>query len=174
MPCSSTGQPDPWVTQHATHVPQGNVLDLACGKGRHGRYFLDRHYAVTFTDKDTSDLEDLKKTSTATLMQHDLENNQPWPFHAEQFSGIVIVNYLYRPIFPLLLSTLQPGGVLIYKTFAVGNEEFGRPRNPDFLLHREELLNLVSPSCDVIDYTQRHECNPTRVTQAIAAKKLSE
>lgn len=165
-------QPEPWVITFSSRVPLGNVLDLACGKGRHGRYFLARGHSVTFLDRDISGVKDLLSHPKTQLMEYDLENNNPWPFNKNQFSGIVVTNYLYRPLLPHLLAALKPGGILIYKTFATGNEQFGKPKNPEFLLKKNELLETFSQHLDVIKFTQGKEFNPNRVTQAICARRM--
>ena len=186
---SSTEKPDPWVEKYAILVPQGPVLDLACGKGRHGRYFLGLGYPVTFLDKDISGVADLfsqgysshsnsphNNTNTNTntqLVKHDLENNSPWPFHSNQFSGIVVTNYLYRPLLPQLTTTLKPGGIIIYKTFAAGNEQFGKPKNPDFLLRENELRTALNKQFREIAFFQGREMNPDRITQAICVQRIA-
>jgi len=132
--------PSAWVAQHAGLAPKpGPVLDLAAGSGRHSRLFLDLGYAVTALDRDVSRLGDLG----AEILAADLEDGSPWPLEGRQFSGIVVTNYLYRPILPLIAAALRPGGVLIYETFSLGQERYGKPRNPDHLLRAGELLDLA-------------------------------
>lgn len=131
----------PWVLHHAPLVrPGGAVLDLACGGGRHSRLFLDRGHAVTALDRDISQAH---LAEGAERIEADLEKGSPWPLAGRRFAGVVVTNYLWRPLFPDLLASLDDGGVLIYETFALGNEAFGRPRNPDHLLGRGELLRLT-------------------------------
>lgn len=182
---AGTGKPDPWVQKYAALVPQGPVLDLACGKGRHGRYFLDLGYSVTFIDKDIYGVEDLSSqgfcpqdksphnNANTQLIKHNLENNSPWPFHPNQFSGIVVTNYLYRPLLPQLITTLKPGGIIIYKTFAMGNEQFGKPKNPDFLLRENELRTAFNKKFREIAFFQGREMNPDRITQAICVQRIA-
>ena len=126
--------PSPWVLRWAPLIAQGAVLDVACGPGRHARLFLERNLKVTAIDRDAQDIPG------ARFIQADLEDGSPWPLPGEQFEGIVVTNYLYRPLYPTLLASLAPGGVLIYETFMLGNERFGRPSNPQFLLKPGELL----------------------------------
>lgn len=177
---SSTGKPDLWVQKYAALVPQGPVLDLACGKGRHGRYFLGLGYPVTFIDKDISGVADLfsqdkspYSNANTQLIKHNLENNSPWPFHPNQFSGIVVTNYLYRPLLSQLITTLKPGGIIIYKTFAKGNEQFGKPKNPDFLLQENELRTVFNKQFQEIAFFQGQEMNPDRITQAICVQRIA-
>lgn len=177
---ASTGKPDPWVQKYAALIPQGPVLDLACGKGRHGRYFLELGYSVTFIDKNISGVADLLPQGYSSynkvnirLIKHDMENNSPWPFHPNQFSGIVVTNYLYRPLLPQLITTLKPDGILIYKTFATGNEQFGKPKNPEFLLRENELRTAFNKQFREIAFFQGREMNPDRITQAICVQRIA-
>lgn len=117
--------PSAWVARHAGLVPKpGPVLDLAAGGGRHSRLFLDLGYPVAALDRDVSRLGDLQG---AEILAADLEDGSPWPLEGRRFGGIVVTNYLYRPI-------------LIYETFALGQERYGKPRNPEHLLRPGELL----------------------------------
>jgi len=130
--------PSAWVARHAGLVPKpGPVLDLAAGGGRHSRFFLDQGYRVTALDRDVSRLGDL---SGAEVIAADLEDGSPWPLGDRRFAGIVVANYLFRPILPRIAAALRPGGVLIYETFGLGQERYGRPRNPEHLLKPAELL----------------------------------
>jgi SAM-dependent methyltransferase len=122
-----------WVERWAPLVPKGAVLDLACGGGRHARYFAGLGYAVTAIDREPQSIPGVR------FLQADLEDGSPWPLPDAQFQGIVVANYLHRPLFPVLRAALAPGGVLIYETFMLGNERYGRPSNPAFLLRPGEL-----------------------------------
>lgn len=140
------------MQQHLHLIPRnaGPVLDLACGAGRHTQLLLDAGYEVWALDKDRSLLQPLQARG-ARVFHVDLEakNAQEaaaplfgWPFSAQSFAGIIVTNYLHRPLLPLIVAGLQDQGVLIYDTFAEGNQAFGRPSNPDFLLRSGELLTL--------------------------------
>lgn len=136
-----TDHASPWVARFAPLVrPQGAVLDVACGGGRHCQLFLALGHAVTGIDKDIA----FTRAEGAELIAADLEDGSLWPLPGRLFDALVVTNYLWRPLFPALLGALADGGVLIYETFAQGNEAFGRPRNPDFLLQRGELLRLAA------------------------------
>lgn len=167
------GAPSPWITRFADRVPAGGpVLDLACGGGRHGRFFLDRGHAVTFLDRDMSGVADLADDPKAEIIAADLETGGAWPLDGRRFDAVVVANYLWRPILPNIIETVAPGGVLLYETFAVGNEAFGRPRNPDFLLRAGELLDAVRGRLTVLAYGQCREDAPTpRIIQHIAARR---
>lgn len=146
-------RPSPWVERWARLVkPGGSVLDLAAGGGRHGRLFLERGHTVTFVDRNTDALSDLGDRASAEVLTTDLEDGSPWPLHSRTFDAVVVVNYLHRPLIEDLLATLAPGGVLIYETFARGNEDYARPRNPDHLLKSGELLNAVQGQLQVVGY----------------------
>jgi len=150
------------------------VLDLACGDGRNGRLFLDAGLGVTFVDRDTSKLADLKGNSAATILEADLEagleEGASWPFAGAQFGGIVVVNYLHRPLFRHIANSLAKRGVLIYQTFMVGNEKYGKPHNPDFLLEHDELLNVFGESMEAIAFEQGFLPDPNRRVQAICVR----
>jgi SAM-dependent methyltransferase len=138
-------QPSSWVCRWAETIPAGGrVLDVACGNGRHLYYLRDRGFAVVGVDRDAAALERFRAAKGVEVCVADIETG-PWPFPSAGFHAVVVTNYLHRPLFPALLGALRPGGVLIYETFAVGNERYGRPSNPDFLLRAGELLERVEP-----------------------------
>ncbi len=163
--------PSNWITRFA-HLVNGNVLDLACGSGRHGRLFLDTVDQVTFVDKNIEGVQDLVGRSGAVISERNLENGDPWSFDVEYFDAIIVTNYLYRPHLSDMLSSLKDGGVLLYETFALGNEKFGRPRSPDFLLKPGELLDLVDGKLQVIAY--EHGIDGEKVVQRICAVKSDQ
>lgn len=157
-----------WVTRWTHLAPAGGaVLDVACGGGRHTRWFAARGHRVTAVDRDpdaTAGLDDV-----AEVVHADLEGG-PWPLGDRRFDTIVVTNYLWRPLVPVLLDRLAPGGLLLWETFAAGNEAFGRPRNPDFLLRDGELLDIAR-GLRVVAYEHGRLDDPTRVVQRIAALK---
>ena len=161
-----------WIERWHKNFGSGSkVLDLACGGGRHGRLFLEKGATVTFIDIDTAGVSDLVAHDRAEVVQADLESN-PWPLDDRQFDAIVVTNYLHRPLFPRLIAAVAPGGWLFYETFAVGNERYGRPTNPDFLLKHDELKNQVSGELEVIGYAHSMRVLPKRaVMQHIAAQR---
>jgi SAM-dependent methyltransferase len=114
-------------------IPNGCVLDLACGDGRHSRLLRALGFDVVAVDREPQSIPGVR------FLQADLEDGSPWPLPGERFQGIVVANYLHRPLFPLLADSLAPGGVLLYETFMLGNERYGRPSNPAFLLLPGEL-----------------------------------
>jgi SAM-dependent methyltransferase len=146
--------PSPWVCRFARLIATGGtVLDLACGHGRHARYLAGLGYRVEALDRDSAALATLAGVAGISTRCTDLEGS-PWPYHADRFDGVVVTNYLYRPLAPALLDALRPGGVLIYETFALGNEKLGRPSNPEFLLRPSELLQWVEGRLSVFAFEQ--------------------
>jgi SAM-dependent methyltransferase len=133
-----------WVARWAPAVPPGEVLDLACGSGRHARLLAGLGHPVIALDRDAQALTACAGQGIATV-QHELEApGAAWPFAPGRFAGIVVTNYLHRPLFGQIAAALAPDGMLVYETFARGNEIFGKPSNPDFLLNPGELLELAS------------------------------
>lgn len=134
-----------WVARFAPLIPDGEVLDLACGAGRHSRLLAQHGHAVLAVDRNAEALA-LAAGAGIQTMQVDLETDDPaktWPFSAARFTGIVVTNYLHRPLWGCMVDSLAEHGVLIYETFALGNEQFGKPSNPDFLLAHGELLEVA-------------------------------
>lgn len=165
------GDVSPWVARFAHLVaPGGVVLDVACGAGRNARYFLARGNKVAMVDRDVSGVADLSRRADCEIVAADLEAGGGWPFAGGDFAAVVVTNYLYRPVFPALLAAVAPGGALIYETFARGNERFGRPRNPDFLLARGELLERVRGHLVVVAFEEGFVARPRpAVIQRICA-----
>ena len=163
-----TEAPSPWVQRWSHLVPAGGaVLDVACGQGRHLRWFASRGHPVTGVDRSPDAIAAVATVGEAVLA--DIENG-PWPFAGREFAAVVVTNYLWRPLLPTLLASVAPGGVLIYETFAAGNETVGKPSRPDFLLQPGELLR----ACDglrVIGYEDGFIDAPPRFVQRIAAQR---
>ena len=146
-------EPSAWVRRFAGYVPPGGrVLDLACGAGRHSRLFLERGHPVMAVDRDLNGLGDLAGRPGLETLEVDLEDGRPFPLAGQEFAGVVVANYLYRPLLPALVEAVGLGGALIYETFARGNERFGRPRNPDHLAKPGELLEAVRGVLRVLAY----------------------
>jgi SAM-dependent methyltransferase len=146
-------EPSPWVVRFAPLVPEGgSVLDLACGNGRHTRLFLRRGHRVVAVDRDISRVVDLADDPRVEILQVDLEVGEALPVVDRRFEGVVVTNYLHRPLLPGLMAAVAQGGVLIYETYARGNERFGSPTNPEFLLEPGELLELATGKLQVVAY----------------------
>lgn len=144
--------PSEWVVRWAHRIPSGGaVLDIACGGGRHARMLATLGYAVYAVDRDRDALTSLAGVPGITTLCADLEHG-PWPYPGRSFAGVIVTNYLHRPLLPHLLDAVAAPGVLIYETFAAGNAGYGRPSNPDFLLQPGELLEWVRGRLTVVAY----------------------
>ncbi len=163
--------PSSWIVAWAGLIsPGATVLDLAAGSGRHTAYLAGRGHRVTAVDRDASALV---PSDTVEVLAADLEDGSPWPLDGRRFGAIVVTNYLHRPLFPSLFAALQPGGILLYETFMEGNERFGKPSRPDFLLKDGELLDLVRDRFSVTAYEARMISQPRMaMVQRIAARLL--
>jgi SAM-dependent methyltransferase len=164
--------PSAWVRRFASLIgPGGRVLDLAAGAGRHTRLLLDMGFRVTAVDREIAALRPLAGDQ-CNIREIDLETGPPESALAPlggDYDGIVVTNYLHRPLFASIAAALAPGGALIYETFAIGNERFGRPRNPGFLLRPGELLEAFA-TLTILAFEQGEVIRPRpAVIQRIAA-----
>jgi SAM-dependent methyltransferase len=162
-----------WVERFLPLVTAGGtVLDLACGQGRHSLLAAQRGYRVDAVDRDATALAGIAAQASGVFTREaDLEGG-PWPYHGCAFDGIVVTNYLFRPLLPLLLNALEVNGVLIYETFMVGNERFGKPANPAFLLRLGELLEVVRRKLIVVAFEQGEVDTPRpAVVQRLCATR---
>jgi SAM-dependent methyltransferase len=153
---STDPAPSPWVTRFAAHIA-GPALDLACGRGRHVRWLLARGIKVTAVDRDVSGLADIAgppaPVAGLEIVAADLEaDGAAWPLAGRRFATVIVTNYLWRPLLPAIVAAVAPGGMLLYETFARGNDAFGKPSNPDFLLRPGELIDAVAGSLQVVAY----------------------
>ena len=164
--------PSAWVRRWAAYIPRGGrVLDLAAGSGRHARLLASLGHSVAAVDRDAESLRGLDGIAGIRACVADIEVGC-WPYPGEAFEGVVVTNYLHRPLLPFLVAAVAPGGVLIYETFAAGNERFGRPTNPDFLLRPGELLDAVRGRLRVLAYEDLEVEEPKRaMVQRICAQR---
>jgi len=170
-------EPSRWVKRWSHLVAQGGtVLDVAAGSGRHSRWFAARGHRVTALDRDAAALATMAGVAGVETITADLEDGGPWPLPADaRFSAVVVTNYLHRPLFPKLSAALAPGGVLIYETFAAGNETVGKPSNPAFLLAPGELLDAVRPGLRVVAFQDGFLATPRAAyIQRICAVREAE
>jgi SAM-dependent methyltransferase len=163
--------PSAWVTRWSHLLPVGcSVLDLACGHGRHMRHLSDRGHPVTGVDRNPEAIAAVSPLGEAICA--DIEAG-PWPLPNRTFGGVVVTNYLWRPLWPAILNSLAPHGVLIYETFSAGNETVGKPSRPDFLLRPAELLT-VCLGLRVVAFEEGFLDSPERFVQRIAAVRVSD
>lgn len=162
----TSAAPSAWIERWRHLLPTGcSVLDLACGSGRHLRWLAANGHAMTGVDRDAAALAGLQ--GLGELLCADIEDG-PWPLAERQFGAVVVTNYLWRPLWPQILDSVQPGGVLLYETFSHGNAAFGKPSRPDFLLAPGELLQVCA-GWQVVAYECGQLRQPDRVVQRIAA-----
>ena len=167
-----TAPPSPWVIAHLPAFGGGHALDLACGGGRHSRLLLAAGFQVTALDRDLTALGTLADHPGVTAVEADLEAGGRFPLAGRTFDLVVVTNYLHRPLFGDLRAAVAPGGGLIYETFAVGNEAFGRPRNPDFLLRPGELRAVFNTGFEIIAFEDVTLRSPRPVVvQRLAARR---
>lgn len=163
--------PSPWLLRWAHVLPAGaSVLDLACGSGRHLRWLAGQGHRPTGVDRDEAALAasaDLAATGAAELIAADIEIG-PWPLAGRRFDAVLVFNYLWRPLWPQLLAALAPGGVLVYETFAAGNETVGKPSRPDFLLQPGELISRCQ-GLHIVAYEDGFLDPPPRFVQRVVA-----
>jgi SAM-dependent methyltransferase len=165
-PLHGTQPPSLWIQKWAHLIaPQGTVLDVACGAGRHMQFLAQHGHAVTGVDRLPEAIEAARPWGHA--LQADIENG-PWPFADLTFDAVVVTHYLWRDLLPTLLASLEPGGVLLYETFAAGNESVGKPSRADFLLQAGELLKVCA-GLRVVAYEDGYLDGPARFIQRIAA-----
>ncbi len=150
------GDPSPWFASHVGLLPRaGRAVDVASGAGRHARWLAGLGLDVVAVDRDRDALDRIGSGTRGSItpLCADLES-AGWPFGSDaRFAVVLVSRYLWRPLLPILVAAVDPaGGVLCYETFAAGNERFGRPRNPDFLLRPDELLEAVRGRMTVLDY----------------------
>lgn len=155
-----------WVQRWSHLVPNGgSVLDVACGHGRHMRWFAERGHSVTGVDRSPDAIDTVKPLGRAVLA--DIENG-PWPFEGERFDAVIVTHYLWRPLLPTIVASVAEGGVLVYETFADGNQSVGKPSRPDFLLQPGELLQAAR-GLHTVAYEDGFCDRPERFVQRMAA-----
>lgn len=161
-----TEQPSNWL-QRWSHLikPTSRVLDVACGAGRHMRWLSAQGHQVTGVDRNPEALA--LAQAFGTVVCADIENG-PWPFKDQVFDAVIVTNYLWRPLMSTVVNSVAPGGVLIYETFAAGNETVGKPSRPDFLLQPSELLRATE-ALRTVAFEEGFEASPDRFVQRIAA-----
>lgn len=162
----ATLSPSPWIVRWSHLLAAGaDVLDVACGSGRHMRWFAERGHPATGVDRSPEAVDTAARFGRAVLA--DIESG-PWPFEGRHFGAVIVTNYLWRPRLADIVAAVAPGGVLLYETFAAGNETVGKPSRPDFLLQSGELLGACA-GLRVVAYEDGFLGEPDRFVQRIAA-----
>jgi SAM-dependent methyltransferase len=161
-----TENPSAWV-QRWTHLiaPGSTVLDVACGAGRHMRWLASQGHHAQGVDRNADAVAMAQAFGPVTCS--DIENG-PWPFAGQTFGAVIVTHYLWRPLLPTIVQSVAPGGVLLYETFAAGNETVGKPSRPDFLLQTGELLQ-VTEGLRCVAYEDGFKTLPDRFVQRIVA-----
>lgn len=166
--------PSPWVVRFVSLVANGGrVLDVACGAGRHSRFFAALGHGVDAVDRDIRGFVEMP--ASTRVIQADIETGQ-WPFAGQEFAGVVVTNYLHRPLMEMLIACVAPGGAFIYETFARGNERYGRPTRKEFLLEPGELLDSVRGQLQVVAFEDVYvdSPKPARVQRIAAIRAAKE
>lgn len=167
-------EPSSWIMRFAPLIRAGGtVLDVAAGGGRHTRELAARGLHVVAVDHDTSALDESVEHGDVEVLAADLEAGV-WPLGDRRFDGVVVTNYLHRPLLPVLVDVVAPGGVLLYETFGRGHERLGRPTNPDWLLRPGELLDMVRGRLRVVAYEDVELPRPARVQRIAAIREVTE
>ena len=148
-------EPTNWIIEQIKLIAPKRkiqILDFASGNGRNSIYLAEKNRIITAIDKDNKKLDNYKNFNYINTICFDLETNKEWPLKREYYDIIIVVNYLYRPKIKNLMNLLNNGGYLFYETFSVGNERFGSPKNPNYLLKDKELINLFFKENDILSY----------------------
>jgi SAM-dependent methyltransferase len=163
--------PSPWIARWVAALPAGGlVLDLACGSGRHVELLRARGHRVVAVDRDTAAVRALAGPDVE-VVEADLEQG-PWPLPGRTFAGVVVANYLWRPLLPTIIASVGAGGVLLYETFLQGHERYGRPRDPEFLLRPGELRQAVRGELEVLAFEEGPDGEPvTALRQRLCARR---
>lgn len=157
-PADPEPAPSPWVVRFSPLVAEGGrVLDVACGSGRHARFFASIGHEVDAVDRDVGGV--VNAPAAVHLRQADLEV-EPWPYLGKTFAGVIATNYLHRSLMATLIASVAPAGLLIYETFSAGNEQYGHPSRPAFLLQPGELLETVRGHLQVIAFEDIYVDSP--------------
>lgn len=165
-PQHGSGPPSDWIVRWAGLVPAGaSVLDLACGSGRHLRWFAARGCRVTGVDRDREALQSL--AGLGELIEADIENG-PWPLAGRRFDAVIVTNYLWRALMPTIVESVAERGVLLYETFSTAHATIGKPSNPNFLLQPGELLRHAQ-GLRVVAFEDGFADAPARFVQRLAA-----
>jgi SAM-dependent methyltransferase len=166
---------EPWIARHAAMLRAGTaLLDVACGYGRHAKFFASRGVLVTAVDRDAAAVATLQNVANLAAELRDIEGSEAsadaWPYAPNAFDAIIVCNYLWRPTFSAMLDSLKPGGTLIYETFMDGNERYGKPSRSDFLLRSNELLEVLRAAFSIRAYEEGEQADDVGRVVAMKAR----
>jgi SAM-dependent methyltransferase len=166
---------EPWIEKYATLLHAGSkLLDVACGYGRHAKFFAARGVDVTAVDRDETAIASLRGIENVRAELRDIEVEEgtatAWPYAPNSFDAIVVCNYLWRPTFSAMLASIKPGGVLLYETFMTGNERYGKPSRAEFLLRSNELLDLLHKDFTIRAYEEGEDSDHEGRAYAVKAR----
>ena len=168
-------KPSIWVEQVTSKIEHvGNLIDIACGEGRHSK-LLSKKFFVYAVDKNNDYLNNLKNISDLQTIYQDLESDKEWDFSNKKFNVVLVTNYLFRKKLPDLFKLVKLNGYIIYETFAVGNEKYGRPTNPNYLLKSKELLKIKPENFNIIEFYEgkKNENSKKSIVQRLLSKRVS-
>lgn len=166
-------RPSDWVVRFYSGIKhKGRVLDVACGAGRHFSLGMSSGKRIVGVDRDITQARQYSVAQNLELIEADLEDGRPFPFRGQHFDGVIVTNYLWRPILADIVAAVAVDGILIYETFGIGQEKLGRPANPDFLLRPGELMQAVAGKLRIVAFEHARLPRPDRVVQRIAAVGL--
>ena len=167
-------KPSSWVKKVIENIePGGSLIDIACGKGRHSVYLSQKFY-VYAVDINNDHLNKLNSFHNLETVYQDLESDEEWKFSKREFNIVLVTNYLFREKILDLFKLVKLNGYIIYETFAIGNEKFGKPTNPKYLLKSEELLKIKPKNFETVEFFEDIiiENSKKSKVQRLLAKRL--
>ena len=174
--------PARFLIERLSQLPKGEVLDIATGNGRNALFLAALGYSVTGIDRDEKTLATLsimareRHLPNLTIHRVDLEANPAAPpdLGKDRYEGILVFFYLFRPLFPSLLTALKPGGVLMSETFLIDNHlRYQHPHRKEFCLAHNELLHLTK-GLRVLHYDEGPRDGATADKPVFTARLLAQ
>ena len=175
------GHPSPFLVTQLRRLPQGKVLDVATGRGRHATFLATQGFSVHGIDRNREALEFLDAQAqeagqlpiTTEYVDLETDDLQPPDLGTKMYDVILVFFYLYRPLFPQLLKALKPGGVLLYETFLLENHIHRQhPRRKEFCLETNELLTLLQ-GFQILHYDEGDHTGTSKTDRAFTARAMA-